>query len=332
MIIMKTNEFFQKYGGWLLAGLSSIGVVVTAVLAADEAPKAKEAIHEEELHRVEEFNNYAERKFKEDPETTIIEMPDCSLTTWEKVKIAAPILAPSLISGTLTIGTIFGNQALNTKQQAAMTIAAAGYTALSTEYEQYRKAIRETQGEEVDEQALRMAKMRIEELEDEIQRLREENGPYLYSISSIPGLIFEANPADIQEAFLHFNRNLILRGVNDLAELYTFIGIPEKHWNLNDAVKYGWNEYVNSVSWDAGFLDFDIEEVETGNGTVVRMISMTIPPYDLTMDYESENCLDHLLPYDSTKRTRKYIQDLPQIWWDQVVKIDHPYVYRMGLI
>lgn len=329
---MGCKDFFDKFGGWILAGLSSIGVVTTAVLAAKEAPKAQKAIEDEELQRMEAFMSDAHQKFIADPDLPSVPVPDTSLTTWEKVKIAAPIMAPSLISGGLTIGSIITNQILNQNKQNVLALAAAGYSVLSTEYDQYRKVIRETEGEEVDANALRMAKMRCEELEDELARYKEENGPYLYSIATIPGLIFEARPAAIEKAFLHFNRNLSMRGTNDLAELYSFIGIPETCYNQNDSFKYGWNEYENQISWEASFVDFDVEDVETGNGTSVKMITMPIVPYDLTVDYGNENLMDHEYPLYNSKRTREYIQNLPQIWWDQVVKIDHPYIYRTGLL
>lgn len=326
------NKFLEKNGGWLLAIFSSIGVVLTSVLAAKEAPKAQEAIAEEERRRMEAFMTDAQAIFSNDPELQSVDVPDISLTTWEKVKIATPIMLPSLISGGLTIGGIITNQALNAKQQNVLAMAAAGYSVLSNEYDQYRRVIRETKGPETDETALRMAKMRCEELEDELARMREENGPYLYAISTIPGLIFEAKPADIQEAFLHFNRNLILRGTNDLAELYDFIGIPMTEFDKDDSFRYGWNEYENQIAWESSFVDFDIEQVETVNGTPVRLITMPIVPYDLTVDYSNENIMDHEYPIYNSKKTRDYITGSFDISPDRIVKIEHPYIYRTGLI
>jgi len=329
---MGFKKFLEEKGGWILAALSCVGVITTSVLSANEAPKAKQAINEEEYNRRMQFCAASAKQFAENPELQSIPVPDLSLTTWEKIKIATPIMLPSLISGGLTIGGIITNQAINAKKQNVLALAAAGYSVLQTEYDQYRKVIRDTQSEEVDQEALRLAKMKAEALEDELARLKEENGPYLYSISTIPGLIFEAKPADIQEVFLHFNRNLVLRGTNDLAELYAFIGIPETEYDQNDSFRYGWNEYENQVSWESSFVDFDIEEVETGNGTVVRVITMAITPYDLTVDYTNENMMDHECPSYSFKRTREYITGLAQIYWDRVIKINHPYIYRMGII
>ena len=46
-------RFLKKNGGWVLTVLSCIGVVVTAVLTADEAVKADEALKDEHFQKVE---------------------------------------------------------------------------------------------------------------------------------------------------------------------------------------------------------------------------------------------------------------------------------------
>ena len=302
------NQFLQKYGGWMLAVLSSIGVVVRSGLAAHEAPRANDALARARDEKGED------------------------LTFFEKAKVAGPIYAPSLISGGLTIGTIFGNQAMNSRQQTALMMAGATGTMLATEYDKYRRAIRAEQGDAVDLRALQRAKMTEEELRKEIERLKKENGPFLYSISTLPELIFEARPADIQEAFLHFNRNLILRGYNDLEELYKFIGIPDDLYDHEQVSQYGWNEYYNQIQWDCAYCDFDIEDVMTGNDTVVKVIDMPVPPYYLEADYENESVDNYVFHWYSPEQTKRYITELPQIWWDKVISIDHPYIYRTGLI
>ena len=177
---MNKREFFNRYGGWILASLSSVGVITTSLLAADEVPKAKIALEAKK-----------EAKGEED------------LTLLEKIKVVAPICAPSLISGGLTIGSIFTNQALNSKQQAALIASGVFASTAAQEYDKYRRAIQAEQGEEVDKRALERAKMTEEELRKELAYLREENGPYLYCFATLPGMVFEARPADIMEAMLN---------------------------------------------------------------------------------------------------------------------------------
>ena len=107
---MNARDFFIRYGGWLLAGFSSIGVVTTSVLVADETPKAQAALSAKRQEKGED------------------------LTLWEKFKAVTPAYAPALISGGLTIGSIFGNQALNSQQQTALMAAGADGFNLKGEY------------------------------------------------------------------------------------------------------------------------------------------------------------------------------------------------------
>lgn len=305
------NKFLDKWGGWILAGFSSLGVVVTSVLSADEVPKAREAI---------------EAAGEEQ-----------DLTFMDKCRIAAPICAPAFISGGLTIGGILTNQALNARQQASLIAAgAAGFTAI-TEYDKYRQAIRAEQGDAVDKRALERAKMTEEALRNEIERLRRENGPFLYAIATIPGLIFEARPADVHDAFMHFNRNLAIGGSNNLAELYEFIGIPMDYYSISETENYGWEDYANRVEWDCAYVDFDIEEVQAKDGTVVRLIDMPVPPYDLRIDYMDQHPDDidpfngHFYQKYDPIITKKYITDKDKILPYFVEEIDHPYLCRQGL-
>lgn len=305
------NPFLQKYGGWLLAGLSSAGVITTAVLAAKETSKAEEALTREKFIKFVRTNEY--------------------LTPAEKFKVVLPIYLPAIISGGLTIGTIFGNQALNAHQQAALITAGTAGVVIAKEYDQYRQAIRAEQGTAVDLRALERAKMTEEQLRIEIERLKQENGPFLYSISSMPGLIFEAKPADVYEAMLHYSRNVLLMPDVCLGQLYEFIGLPTDLYNTEDAEKFGWTACVNEDSFGTIFLDFDIQKVRTKNGIIVRLITMPIPPYDLSQDYDKEDVGNHFYPGNDPEQARNYIENLVLHGKDGVVEVDHPYLYRYGI-
>ena len=76
-------------------------------------------------------------------------------------------------------------------------------------------------------------------------KLKETHGPFLYEFATLPGVIFEETPAQMSNALMHYNRNCLLRGGNDLAELYAFAGIPESCYDKKEARKYGWQEYEN---------------------------------------------------------------------------------------
>jgi len=302
---MNKRELF----GWLLATFSSVGVITTSLLAADEIPKAKIALKVKK-----------EAKGEED------------LTLLETIKVVTPICAPSLISGGLTIGSIFTNQALNSKQQAALIASGVFASSAAQEYDKYRRAIQAEQGEAVDQRALERAKMTEKQLRKEIERLKAENGPYLYCFATLPGMMFEARPGDIQEAFLHFNRNLILRGYNDLLELYKFIGVPERCYDAEESANYGWNEYINSVEFECPYCDFDIVPILMDNGNYVHLIKTPVPPYNLDLDYENESTSDHQYPMYDEQMTIDNTKRLFNSNNYEVIKIDHPYLYRTGII
>lgn len=301
---MNRREWFNRYGGWILAVLSSAGVVTTSILAAEEIPKARTAIENED-----------------DP------------TFWDKAKIIAKTCTKSLISGGLTISSIFANQALNSRQQAALIAAGAVGSKFAEEYNKYRRAIQAEQGEAVDKRALERAKMTEEELHKEITRLRGENGPYLYCFATLPGMVFEARPTDIMEAMLHFNRNLILRGDADLKELYTFIGIPTCCYDENESKQYGWNEFVNNVEYESPYCDFDIDVIYTKAGIPIRLVTAPIAPYDLYINYDdNKSTSDHFYPLYDPEKAKDAISETYQIPDEEIIPINHPNIQRTGII
>lgn len=301
---MNRREWFNRYGGWILAVFSSAGVVTTSILAAEEIPKARTAIEDED-----------------DP------------TFWDKANIIAKTCTKSLISGGLTISSIFANQVLNSRQQAALIAAGAVGSKFAEEYNKYRRAIQAEQGEAVDKRALERAKMTEEELRKEIIRLRGENGPYLYCFATLPGMVFEARPADIMEAMLHFNRNLILRGDADLKELYTFIGIPTCCYDENESKQYGWNEFVNNVEYESPYCDFDIDVIYTKAGIPIRLVTAPIAPYDLYINYDdNKSTSDHFYPLYDPEKAKDAISETYQIPDEEIIPINHPNIQRTGII
>ena len=252
-------RFLKAHGGWILTLLGIGGFVGTTVLVANETPDAKEAVLDAWLEKQRETG---------DDET--------ELTVWETIKAGAPSYLPSILLGGGTIGCMVSAQIFNMKQQAALVTALG---ALATQFDQYRDVIRAEHGEEADKRALALSKKKIEELKEEIQRLKEANGPYLYGISTLPGVIFEAKPVDVQEAIMHFNRNLILGGENCLTELYEFLRLPESCYNRETSDAYGYNQYENEVDFDFSYVDFDIIGVFSKSGRMINMITPTLVPY-----------------------------------------------------
>jgi len=216
------------------------------------------------------------------------------LTAMEKVKIAAPIYLPAVLTGAGTLACFWGAQIFNVKKQAALV---AAYGALAMQFDQYREAIKAEYGEEADKKALEVSRMEVKRLRDEIQKLKDENGPFLYEFSALPGVIFEAKPSQVSNALMHFNRNMTLRGFNSLRELFEFSGIPESCYDKDLAEQYGWQEYENEVDYGARYVDFSYEQVKNQYGRTVNIIRTYVPPYELDVDYGFEGHVEEHL-YD----------------------------------
>ena len=300
-------RFLKVHGGLILTILEGLGFVGTVILVANETPKAEEAIVEAIVE-----------KSKDSPEVQ-------DLTTWEKIKAAAPEYIPAMIVGSCTMACLIGRQVLHTKQNAVILSA---YAALAAEFERYRGEIRNEYGEDADKKALMASKAEIRRLRQEVKELEKVNAPLLYGIETLPGVVFEAKAIDIQEAFMHFNRDLVLGGENTLDELYRFIGIPEQVYDKKSAEDFGWNEYENEVDWGINYVDFGLEGIMAKNGQIVHMITMSVPPYNLNGEYGApgETTLEErIFEGYQPRRARQLAASIMEK--NELTKINHQPIY-----
>lgn len=310
-------RFIRDHAGWILTALGSAGFVGTVILVGRETPRAQEAI----------VNATVEKSREAAPDGTEV----VELTTWEKIKAAAPAYIPSMVVGAVTMGCFWGSQIFNARQQ---TLLFAAYSSIAMEYEQYRKEIRQEYGEEADKRALISARAEVKRLKEEIKKLEKEKAPLLYGIETLPGVVFEAHPIDIQESFMHWNRDLRVRGYNTLDELYRFIGIPEKVYDPGEAEQYGCNEYENEVDWDIGYVDFGVQGITNRDGEIIHMITFSIPPYMLG-NYCSEpgstTFDERVYPGYQPKRARELAKSFSESdGIRRITKIFHQPIYAMN--
>jgi len=311
-------RFIKAHGSLILTILSGIGLIGTVTVTARQAPKAEKALRD---------------ALEEKIETATDEMmqADTSLTLSEKIRTAGPFYAPVILLGLATMGCMAGAQILNAKQQAAMTLA---YAMLSQDFGAYRQEIRNEYGVEADRKVYTNSQKKIETLEEEIRRLEAIKGVLTFGIATIPGLIFRSDMANIECAFLHFNRNLAIRGENTLDELYTFLGIPA--WNAlldSDAhpnAIYGWNEYANEVNWDCAFVDYQLEKIQPSYGDPIYLINFAVPPYLLEgMDFGyGDDSFEHVypgyLPEAAREMLRKGAETVPMLIDSASHPVDYP--------
>lgn len=317
-------RFLKAHAGWVLTALGSAGLVGTTVLVAKEAPEAERQLDDAYVQKIDDINAQYRRENGIPTGTSAnYVLPDewwgkAELTFWEKTKAVLPAYIPAILTGAGTLACFWGAQIFNVKKQAALV---AAYGTLAMQFDQYREAIKAEYGEEADKKAFIESQKRVHALQKEVDTLRKENGPYLYTFASLPGVIFEAKPSQVFNAFMHYNHNAMNFDVATLETLYEFAGLPEGCYDRDEASSYGWQGYENSCSWGDSYIDFDMEEVTNRDGRTVFVIETYIPPYNVNLDYQEPgvNVVDNLYEgYSSDQAKSLAIQSS----WDDVYPID----------
>lgn len=322
-------RFVKNHGSLILTVLSGLGLVGTAVAAAKVAPKAEKELKEELIwkrhHRIDEMMDEAEANghgaepedWTDDEHAELYDIAEreTRLTVMEKIKVAGPIYAPVILLGLGTLGCMAGAQILNTKQQAALMGA---YALLQKDFGAYRQEIRNEYGAEADRKAWIESQKKVKTLEAEVKRLEEIKNVCTFGIATLPGVIFRSDMANIERAFLHFNRNLILRGYGDLDELYSFIGLPDEMWHFIENAPdeaFGWNAYMNEVEYGCSFLDYRLEKVNADDEQEVYLITFDIPPYRIDgPEYDEEDpgeAYDGYDPDEARRLLKKGVDQVP---------------------
>ena len=310
-------RFIKKHAGWILTALGLGGMTGTVILTAKAAPKVADEISAEITQRW--YNETAKGEnteiiYCDDEQISYHPLPE--LTFGEKFEIAAPHYLPAFLTGLATAACFVGAQIINGRQQAALI---AAYGLLAQEFGQYREVIKTEYGEEADQKAMAVAQMETAKLKAELLRLKQESGPFLYTIATLPGIIFESSPLHIERALHHFDRNLMLAGGAYESELYDMIGLPESVWN-NHATEYGWETYENEVTYGVNIGHFKVEQIGMKNDQPLYLIDFWIPPYKMGLDYGShDSSCDH---QDPDYRPDYAMNAAIQGWLNEIVQID----------
>ena len=288
----------KNHGSLILSILAGGGVVGTAVASALAAPEAEEKLYRYLREKVDDrkyeimdrmIDDGHPVSFSGQEHADIYKQADSEvkLTLGEKIRIAGPDYIPAALLGLGTMACIAGAHVLNMRQQAALLSA---YLLLQQDFGAYRQEIRDEYGAEADRKALEESRKKIKMLEADVKRLEAIKGIQVYGIATLPGVVFKSDMANIDRAFLHFNRNLILRGYGDLKELYSFLGLSED-WGMFDTApdeEFGWNAYENETVFGCSFLDYRLEEVKTDDGVSSYLITFDIPPYRIDGEYPAD--------------------------------------------
>lgn len=121
----KAGKALKKAAPTILSCVGAVGVVATAVLTAKATPKATERVIKAKTIKMAEKGE--------------------NLTRMETIGACWTCYAPAAIVGIATIGSIFGANALNRRQQASLM---AAYAFLDRSFREYKNSVKEVFGEE----------------------------------------------------------------------------------------------------------------------------------------------------------------------------------------
>lgn len=243
-----SKPFFKRNASTILTCLGAVGVVATAVSAAQVTPKAVRTLKKKENEK------------------------GAKLTTIEVVKVSAPIYIPTVIIGASSIACIFGANVLNKRQQAALMSA---YALVNDSYKRYKNKVVELYGPDAND-VVRQELVR-DAYEDDVYPL-EDNKVLFYDTFS--ERYFESTLDKVYKAEYDVNRMLAKEWGVYLNEFYDKLGI-----DLVDYGDYlGWSTYeINEAYWYS-WIEFKHTKVTLEDGLECICIDILTEP---TFDFEN---------------------------------------------
>ena len=246
-LLNSSRSFLNRNSSTILTCIGAAGVVVTSVMAVKATPKALLLLENAEEEKGDD------------------------LTKLEKVKIAGPAYIPAVVTGIATIACVFGANALNKRQQAALMSA---YAFLDSSYKDYRNKVEELYGEGADD-AVRAEVAKDKYVEADIH---DEDGKQLF-YDDFSGRYFNSTMADVRRATYEINRKISLWGGAFVNEFYEALDIPQ----LEYGTQLGWSTgSLMSETW-GNWLDFDITKTVIDDDLECYIVTMRTPP---VADYE----------------------------------------------
>lgn len=259
-IINDSACYLKHHSSTVLTIIGSAGVVLTAVMTAKATIKAVEIINEKECEKKDE------------------------LTKKEIFQATATTYLPVVLVGASTIACIFGANALNKQQQAALISA---YSLVDRSFKEYKEKLKELYGEEAHQKI-------INSIVVEKAEKTYVSGTYLFSECSLvdpedddsPAKIFydkysdrffEATMSQVLNSEYHLNRTFTMRGYMTLSELYDFLGLESTKahdvlgWEVNDDTY--WIEFNHrKVTSDDGLEFYIIETLQEPSSEFMNSI------------------------------------------------------------
>jgi len=235
--VNKASLFLKRNSSTILTCIGAVGVIFTAVTAAKATPKAMELIRQAECDKNEELTNI------------------------EKIKIAAPAYIPSILIGGSTIACIFGANALNERQQAALTSA---YILLDNTYKEYKNKVIEVLGEESNQKVIQAI---VNERYIEQEETFDDGEQLFFDYNSLQ--FFKSTMDVVQRAEKHVIDIYQVYGYVDLYGYYEILGIS------GDPTVF---EACDIYPYSQGDIEFDHYTMTLDSGEECCVINMMTDP------------------------------------------------------
>lgn len=247
-LVRHAQVFLERNASTILTTIGGIGVITTTVLAVTATPKAIKLLNEAEEEKGEK------------------------LTKIETVKIAGPSYIPTAVSGVATIACIFGANALNKRQQAALMSA---YALIDNSYKEYRRKVIELYGQDADDVV--KTEIASDKYEDD---LSVDEGKELF-FDSYSGRYFESTIEEVRKAECALNREITVGGYACINELYDMLGMP----HIDGGRTIGWASFVDYEMLGYSWVDFLLNKTLIDDDIECTILTLAHEPYADFMEY-----------------------------------------------
>lgn len=246
---MGIQQFVKRNASMILTCIGVAGVIVTAVMAAKETPKALALLEDAVNEKGED------------------------LTKLEKIKIVGPVYIPSVITGAATIACIFGSNIISKRQQAALMSA---YALLDNSYKEYKKKTEEIYGTNAGKY------IRSEIANDKYKcdnNLLDDNKELFFDFYS--GRYFESTKETVILAQYKTNRAMYVNGAVCINDYYELLGLKkEQEYEL-----LGWSCDQIKKIYQHPWIEFEYEKIiideesEHSEGMECTIIHLPMEPF-----------------------------------------------------
>lgn len=241
-MLHNSGLYIRKYSPVVMSCLASVGVGVTTILAVKATPKAMELIATDSRSN-HDGDPYA-------------------YTKKEAIESAWKCYIPAVALGVSTIVCIIGANALNSRQQIALTSA---YTFINNSYKEYKDKLKELYGEEAHQQIMKeLAVEKAKNIPIKVQTWLDGHSLGFEDLNEEERLFYDAmgdryftsTITRVLEAEYHLNRNFCLGWIPSLNDFYEFLGLEKTEYG--DTV--GWTNSNGDYYWiDFFHINTDID-------------------------------------------------------------------------